>query len=389
MDKNSLIPFLKQNELFSEFTDSELVELSASIQLATIEKEAFVFKEGDPGEYLYIIVTGNVEIFKSDPTSGKEYRMATLSSQEWFGEMLLFEPGGRTANARALNQAELLLVPLKEFSSFSKGIMNLAREKTHRLRHTTDMAVTSFSEQLKLTKIHDQMGQFIVHLFVLFAFYFYSFKVFEIYNTRGSAGTLISSILITCFAISAIILVKRSHFPLEFYGLHIKNWKKNVRESALFTLPLLLFILLLKWSLITFVPAFKDISLFQIGEPQQSYFYFFHTPSAHRESLVGIALYLLLVPIQEFIARGCLQSVLTQFFTSANKVVLAILTSNLLFGMFHGFKTFTFALAAFAFGLFWGWLYARQKSIVGPSVSHILVGAWAFGALDYQSIFIY
>jgi membrane protease YdiL (CAAX protease family) len=28
-------------------------------------------------------------------------------------------------------------------------------------------------------------------------------------------------------------------------------------------------------------------------------------------------------------------------------------------------------------GLFWGWMFARQRSIVGVTVSHIVVGLWA------------
>ena len=38
--------------------------------------------------------------------------------------------------------------------------------------------------------------------------------------------------------------------------------------------------------------------------------------------------------------------------------------------------------AAFAAGLFWGWLYARQRALAGVSVSHIVLGFWAFEVVD-------
>jgi membrane protease YdiL (CAAX protease family) len=40
------------------------------------------------------------------------------------------------------------------------------------------------------------------------------------------------------------------------------------------------------------------------------------------------------------------------------------------------------ALTAFVAGLFWGWLYARQRSLVGVSISHVLLGFWAFEVVD-------
>jgi CRP/FNR family cyclic AMP-dependent transcriptional regulator len=37
---------------------------------------------------------------------------------------------------------------------------------------------------------------------------------------------------------------------------------------------------------------------------------------------------------------------------------------------------------AFFTGLFWGWLYARQRGLVGVSVSHVLLGMWALDVVD-------
>ncbi|MES2122257.1 MAG: cyclic nucleotide-binding domain-containing protein [Chlamydiota bacterium] len=388
MDKNDLLPFLKGNSLFTEFTDQEIGSLLSSTQVKTVGKGFQFFKEGETGDYLYIIAKGDVEIIKRDPESADQYHLATLQAGDWFGEMLLFEEGVRSATACAEGEVTVVEVSLKIFSSISKGMINLVKATTGRLRKTNEKAVASFKEELRLTKSHDHMGQFIIHLFILFTIYFYSFKIFSEYGAVGFFSEIVTSLLIVCFAVSAVVLVKKSKYPLSFYGLSLKNWRKNVYESVIFTLPVLVLILLMKWALIVSLPIFKDVPLFQIGAPEHSYFFFFHSDSARVESFFLVGLYLALVPIQEFIARGCLQSVLAQFFVSQNKVVLSILTSNLLFGMFHGFKTFTFALAAFTLGLFWGWLYARQKSIVGPTISHMLIGGWAFGCLNYQSILI-
>ncbi len=388
MDKSDLLFFLKENSLFSEFTDQEIGSLMTSAQVKAVGDGFQFFKEGEAGDYLYIIINGNVAITKTDPDSSDQFHLATLQKGDWFGEMLLFEEGVRSATARAQSEVTVVEIPLKVFSSFTKGMVNLVKATTGRLRKTNERALASFKEELRLTKSHYQMGQFIIHLFILFTLYFYSFKIFAEYGAKGFFSEMVTSILITCFAISAVVLVKKSKYPLSFYGLSLHNWRKNAYESVLFTLPILVLTLIFKWVLITSLPVFKDVALFEIGAPERSYFFFFHSDSQRVESFLLVGLYLALVPIQEFIARGCLQSVLAQFFVSQNRIVLSILTSNLLFGMFHGFKTFTFALAAFLLGLFWGWLYARQRSIVGPTISHMLIGGWAFGCLNYQSILI-
>jgi hypothetical protein len=39
-------------------------------------------------------------------------------------------------------------------------------------------------------------------------------------------------------------------------------------------------------------------------------------------------------------------------------------------------------LLVFVPGLFWGWLYLRHQTLVGVSVSHLLIGLWVTGVLD-------
>lgn len=66
------------------------------------EKE-IIFREGDAGDYAYIITSGAVEILKH--AEHGEVQLAVLESGAVFGEMALFEPRNvRSATARALNK---------------------------------------------------------------------------------------------------------------------------------------------------------------------------------------------------------------------------------------------------------------------------------------------
>lgn len=393
--------FLKKCELFHSLSDEELHLLLPLIRVASFDQGSFIVKEEEKGEDLFLIYKGSVEVLKKDKETENLYRLAVLHPGEWFGEMAALGNTTRITSARALENTEVMILNLKELdviieksSSFAKILKNIARKAAKRLEKANEAAVRSIKEELRVAKTHDHMGRFIIYLFILLTFFVYTLKFFEQYGSYSLFSQLLASLFIVFFGFSCIHLVKRSRFPREFYGLSLQQWKKNAWEAALFTIPLLMFMIGLKWFLIKTVPEFSKLSVFEFGNKSQPFLqkafnHFFGKPQKEVNFHVLLAFYIVLVPVQEFIARGCLQSSLRNFFTTPNRAFLAIVTSNLLFGLFHGLKSFTFALCAFLLGMFWGWIYERQKTIVGPSVSHILVGIWAFGVLNYQSILIY
>lgn len=399
--QTQLINLLKKNELFHRLSEEELHVLLPLITVSSFDKDTFIVKEGEQGVDLFMIEEGSVEILKKDQEHDVLYRLAVLHSGEWFGEAAALGRKTRMTSARALEKTRVVILHLKDLDSliensppFAKLLKNISRKAAQRLEIANETMVESMKEELRVAKTHDQMSRFIIYLFILLTLFVYTLKFFEQYGSYSTLSQLAASLFIICFGISCILLVKRSHYPLEFYGLSLKNWQKNAVEAALFTLPVLIFMVGLKWLLIKTVPEFSQLSLFEFGSKshsflQEAFDHIFGRPQKQVNFHILLLFYIALVPVQEFIARGCLQGSLRNFFTSPNRALLAILTSNLLFGLFHGLKSFTFALCAFFLGIVWGSIYERQKTIVGPCVSHILVGIWAFGVLNYQSILIY
>ena len=66
-----------------------------------------LFKTGEPGESLYIVSEGEVELFIRD-TAGQKILLAIAGKGEVFGELALLDRGPRTATAMALADTELL-----------------------------------------------------------------------------------------------------------------------------------------------------------------------------------------------------------------------------------------------------------------------------------------
>src|SRR5262249_42896009 len=81
--------------------------LAEFIDIRQIAAGETLFKAGEPGESLYIVRDGEVELFIKD-TAGQKILLAIAGKGEVFGELALLDRGPRTATAMALADTELL-----------------------------------------------------------------------------------------------------------------------------------------------------------------------------------------------------------------------------------------------------------------------------------------
>lgn len=78
------------------------------------EANEVIFRQGDRGDRLYIIVDGQVEVVKEDPGKGEEI-LGRLGAGECFGEMALVNDNPRMATVRSLSSTNLLTVDREAF----------------------------------------------------------------------------------------------------------------------------------------------------------------------------------------------------------------------------------------------------------------------------------
>jgi CRP/FNR family cyclic AMP-dependent transcriptional regulator len=72
-----------------------------------------VFRQGDLGDRMFIVMSGAVRIFRED--RGVETTLAELGFGEMFGELSLFDQHPRSASARAVGATELRVISQEEF----------------------------------------------------------------------------------------------------------------------------------------------------------------------------------------------------------------------------------------------------------------------------------
>jgi CRP-like cAMP-binding protein len=103
---------------------------------------AVVIKQGDSGNCMYVIQSGEVEVIRDN--NGEEVRLAIRKEGDFFGEMALFSREVRSATIRALGDAKILTVDRKNLLKSIQKDPSLA----FRIIETLSKRVRDLSEEI-------------------------------------------------------------------------------------------------------------------------------------------------------------------------------------------------------------------------------------------------
>ena len=143
---------LSKVSFLQELTPDELDRVLAIARVVRYTKDAVLFKEGDPGAALYIVVDGSVRVSKVVP-GAKDEAVAFMERGGCFGEMALIDEFPRSADAIAQTDCrvlffdkDVLLDLLQEDPVIARKILwAFCRTLSMRLRETTDRIVSLFT----------------------------------------------------------------------------------------------------------------------------------------------------------------------------------------------------------------------------------------------------
>ena len=158
---------LGEIEHLRELAGSERTALAEKIDLMRYAAGQTIFNLGDPGHALYIIRTGEVEIYvKND--QGEKIVLETARPGDIFGEVSLLDDGPRTAWVTAVSDVEVLRLDRAHFEDYVRqhtpAALNLLSVAARRLRksdefirHTITRNVNDVAEeqQTSLTRLAD------------------------------------------------------------------------------------------------------------------------------------------------------------------------------------------------------------------------------------------
>src|SRR5258706_9788322 len=104
---------LKGMDLCRTLSPAELEAIGAIVKTCDIAAGKDLFREGDPGDGLFLVISGEIDVTKRAP--GGEHLLARLGPGGVLGEMSLVTADARSATGRALVDSRVLQMPASGF----------------------------------------------------------------------------------------------------------------------------------------------------------------------------------------------------------------------------------------------------------------------------------
>ncbi len=116
---------LKNSQLFAGLDEEEIATIAKICSEQSFKSGQKIFKEGDPGDRLYIVSEGEVRISRDVPGSGEE-ALAVLKPGACFGEMAVFDRSERSTDAIANVDCKLVAIARPDFETLMDVNRDLA-----------------------------------------------------------------------------------------------------------------------------------------------------------------------------------------------------------------------------------------------------------------------
>jgi CRP/FNR family cyclic AMP-dependent transcriptional regulator len=128
--------------LFEGLDDVEREELAGNLEAVQFPPDQLIFAAGDPGDSMYIVTAGEVEIFFKDNT-GRPIVLEQLGAGAFFGDLSLLDKGARNASARCVTEVEALRVDTDDLErlvrSYPKAALDLLGAMAGRVRVNAEL----------------------------------------------------------------------------------------------------------------------------------------------------------------------------------------------------------------------------------------------------------
>jgi signal transduction histidine kinase len=129
---------LRQIPLFADLSEEDLEQLYQMAETVSIPARQLVLREGDQGDSLFVVLTGELEVTKRQ--GSQDILLALRKPGQFFGEMALLERAPRSASVRTLQESRLLVISQAVFQTLlscsPSAPLKILRTVTSRLRST-------------------------------------------------------------------------------------------------------------------------------------------------------------------------------------------------------------------------------------------------------------
>lgn len=161
-DARSKWSVLRKHPIFSDLAPEALDQLCRYARRTSLKRGATLFSKGDPGDSLFAMISGTVKISISS-SEGRNAILNLIGAGEMVGEIAVLAGRGRTADAIANTDCEILVIDRRDFLPFVRSQPALAMKfielLSERLRHTSEQV-----EQLILLNLPGRLARALLGL---------------------------------------------------------------------------------------------------------------------------------------------------------------------------------------------------------------------------------
>jgi len=147
---------------FKGLSDEELESIQLIASERHYQRNQLVFSDGEEGRGFFLILTGQVKVFKMSP-EGKEQILHILGTGEPLGQVAVFAGDSFPANAQAITASRLLFFPRRDFVALIEArptlALNMLAILSNRLREFTVQI-----ENISLKEVPARLASYLLYL---------------------------------------------------------------------------------------------------------------------------------------------------------------------------------------------------------------------------------
>src|SRR5436853_102233 len=145
------IDLLSELQLFELLNEEDRIDLAEVVDYVRLAAGDTLFEAGDPGDSLFIVRSGEIELFIKD-RAGQKIVLTVAGHDDLFGELSLLNSGRRTATAVALSDCELIMLDEGDlhllFQKKPEAAIHMLAAMTAMLRAADDLLRTRVSRNV-------------------------------------------------------------------------------------------------------------------------------------------------------------------------------------------------------------------------------------------------
>jgi len=133
MENEDRVDILARSPVFKELDRNVLEAIAQAVQSLVVPGHTLIFREGDPGDSLYIISSGSARIFRKNE-AGMVMDLSIKKPGETFGEMALLTGESRTADVETLEETHLMVLSKEHFDRLMRDFPDIHKAFVKEMR---------------------------------------------------------------------------------------------------------------------------------------------------------------------------------------------------------------------------------------------------------------